>query len=401
MPSVSLRAALTAFAGLLLLFPPVPNAAESAVEYFPIPAVSTSKNDGNDAGLIVPFLISTPEGELKYLVAPLLIHNSIVGVRGALNVFAYGTHGQSIKFIASAAEEIERRLTLHYADPAFGQGRFSLGFEGGLVKNATSRFYGFSQGSLESEQTNYTNREIRARWYLGVRLDDVTQIGVAQRYRDVLVLRGATDLPFTLQVFPGVDGGDGARILGNRAFFLYDTRDNLVSPTDGMTFTAYAEANWNFDNQSQSPYYRYVFDFMKLFPSRSKRAILVTRANLQTTFGEGVPFYERSSLGGQNNLRGYGEDRFIDKQLLAFNFEQRFHLLRARIFNVFADFEVAPFVDIGRVFNTFQDLQLFDSFEVTPGVGFRGLVRPNVVGRVDVGVSNEGTAVFAGLDYPF
>ncbi len=401
MPSVCLRAVLTAFAGLLLAFPPVFKAAEAAVEYFPIPAVSTSKNDGSEAGLIVPFLISTPEGELKYLVAPLLIRNSIVGVKGAINVFAYGARGQSIKFIASAAEEIERRLTLRYTDPAFGQGRFSLGFEGGFVKNATSRFYGLGQDSEEEDQTNYTDREIRAHWYLGVRLDDVTQFGVAQRYRDTAVLRGATSLPFTLEAFPGVDGGDGARILGNRAFFLYDTRDNLVSPTDGMAVTAYAEANWNFDNESQSPYYRYAFDIKKLFPSRSKRAILVARANLQTTFGDGVPFYERSSLGGQNNLRGYGEDRFIDKQLLGFSFEQRLHILRAHIFNVSADFEFAPFVDIGRVFNTFKDLQLFDSFEVTPGVGFRGLVRPNVVGRVDVGVSREGTAVFAGLDYPF
>lgn len=401
MPSVPRRAVLAALAVLLLASSPVPKTAGAAVEYFPIPAVSTSKNDGNEAGLIVPFLISTPEGELRYLVAPLLIHNSIVGVKGAMNIFAYGTRGQSVKFIASAAEEIERRLTLRYTDPAFGQGRFSLGFEGGFVKNATSRFFGFSQNSLESEETNYTNREIRAHWYLGVRLDDVTQIGVAQRYRDLTVLRGATDLPFTLAVFPGVDGGDGARILGNRAFFLYDTRDNLVSPTDGMTFTAYAEANWNFDNQDDSPYYRYEFDIKKLFPSPSKRAILVARANLQATFGDRVPFYERSALGGQNNLRGYGESRFVDKQLLAFSAEQRLHVLRAHIFNVFADFEVAPFVDIGRVFNTFDDLQLFDSFEVTPGIGFRGIVRPNVVGRVDVGVSREGTAVFAGLDYPF
>lgn len=401
MPSVSFRALLTVLIGLLLAFPAAPKTAGAAVEYFPIPAVSTSKNDGNEAGLIVPFLLSTPEGELRYLVAPLLIHNSIVGTKGAMNVFAYGSRGQSLKIIASAAETIERRLTLRYLDPAFGQGRFSFGLEGGFLKNATSRFYGFGQGSLKSNQTNYTDRELGARWFLGVRLNDVTQIGVAQRYRDTKVQQGATSLPFTLTAFPGIDGGTGARILGNRAFFRYDTRDNLISPTDGMAMMAYAEANWNFDNQPDSPYYRYEFEIKKLFPSPSKRAILVARADLQMTFGDGVPFYERSALGGQYNLRGYGESRFIDKQLLAFNAEQRLHVLRAHMFNVFADFELAPFVDIGRVFNTFNDLQLFDSFQVTPGIGFRGIVRPNVVGRVDVGLSKEGGAVFAGLDYPF
>ncbi|MEO8338717.1 MAG: hypothetical protein ABI604_03245, partial [Nitrospirota bacterium] len=57
----------------------LPEHARAGVEYFPIPAISTSKNDGNDAGLIVPILKSDPDGELKYLLAPMLIHNSIVG----------------------------------------------------------------------------------------------------------------------------------------------------------------------------------------------------------------------------------------------------------------------------------------------------------------------------------
>jgi hypothetical protein len=34
-------------------------------------------------------------------------------------------------------------------------------------------------------------------------------------------------------------------------------------------------------------------------------------------------------------------------------------------------------------------------------VGFRGIIRPGTVGRIDYGYSREGGAVFAGLDYPF
>jgi hypothetical protein len=41
------------------------------------------------------------------------------------------------------------------------------------------------------------------------------------------------------------------------------------------------------------------------------------------------------------------------------------------------------------------------NFKYNPGIGFRGLVLPNIVGRVDTGVGNEGVAVFAGLGYPF
>ena len=164
--------------------------------------------------------------------------------------------------------------------------------------------------------------------------------------------------------------------------------------------TAYAELNQNLQNGDNPVFYRYALEMKKLFPSESKRLILVVRGNVQTTFGRQVPFYERSSLGGQNNLRGYGVDRFIDDQLLALNIEQRIHVMRTRITNVIADFEVAPFVDIGKVFNTFRKHQ-FRDYVVTPGIGFRGIVRPNVVGRVDYGYSSEGGAVFAGLDFPF
>jgi hemolysin activation/secretion protein len=137
-----------------------------------------------------------------------------------------------------------------------------------------------------------------------------------------------------------------------------------------------------------------------LLPSESKRMILVIRGNLQATFGSQVPFYERSSLGGQNNLRGYGVDRFIDDHLMAVSVEQRINVLRTRILNVVAEFEVAPFLDMGKVFNTFKREKLQDVV-FTPGVGFRGIIRPSVVGRVDWGFSNEGGAVFAGLDFPF
>ncbi|MEC4687924.1 MAG: BamA/TamA family outer membrane protein, partial [Nitrospirota bacterium] len=182
--------------------------------------------------------------------------------------------------------------------------------------------------------------------------------------------------------------------------FLYDTRDNLASPTDGTQVTAYAELDQNLRNGTNPVYYRYLLELKKLLPSQSKRAILVVRAELQTTFGNQVPFYERSSLGGQNNLRGFGVDRFIDDHLVVLNVEQRLHVLRVRILNVAAEFEVAPFVDMGKVFSTFRTRQ-FKDYEVTPGVGFRGMVRPSIVGRVDYGYSDEGGAVFAGLDFPF
>ena len=71
-----------------------------------------------------------------------------------------------------------------------------------------------------------------------------------------------------------------------------------------------------------------------------------------------MPFFEQSSLGGQNNLRGYGVDRFIDKNLVAFSIEERIHIMRTKIAGVTADFEIAPFLDTGQVFNELHRRQL-------------------------------------------
>lgn len=370
-------------------------------QWFPIPSASTTRNDGNDAGLIVPILITDPDGELKYLMAPMIIRNSIVGTRGTFNLFRYDPGGRQMQVIASFTEQIERKLVFNYTDPAFSNGRYFLNVGASFFKNATARFFGIGQGTVESNETNYTAREGRANWRFGIYANEVTQIAVAQRFRDVRLQRGATDLPFTVERFPRVDGVQGESIiLGHRVSFYYDTRNNLVTPTDGMAITAYAELNQNIRNSNNPVYSRYEIEVKKLIPSESKRAILVVRANLQATLGDQVPFFEQSSLGGQNNLRGYGVDRFIDKHLIAASIEERIHVMRTKIAGVTADFEIAPFLDTGQVFSTYKDVS-FKDYRMTPGMGFRGIVRPNVVGRIDYGFSREGGAIFAGLDFPY
>lgn len=370
-------------------------------QIFPIPSASTTRNDGNDAGLIVPILITDPDGELKYLMAPMLIQNSIVGTRGTFNLFRYDPGGRQMQLIASVTEKIERKFVFNYTDPAFSNGRYFLNFGGSFFKNATSRFFGIGQETLEGDETNYTAREFRANWRFGVYANEVTQISVAQRFRDVRLQRGATDLPFTVERFPNVVGVQGESIIvGHRVSFYYDTRNNLITPTDGIAVTAYAELNQNIRNGDHPVYSRYEFEIKKLFPSESKRAILVIRADLQATIGTQVPFFEQSSLGGQNNLRGFGVDRFIDKHLIAVSVEERIHVMRTKLAGVIADFEVAPFLDTGQVFSNYKDVS-FKDYRMTPGIGFRGIVRPNVVGRIDYGYSREGGAIFAGLDFPY
>jgi outer membrane protein assembly factor BamA len=378
-----------------------PRELQAEVKLFPIPAVSSSKNDGNDIGLIVPALFTGPDGDLKYLVAPMVVYNSIVGTRGTVNLFRYEPGGKELRGIASWTERIERKFLLSYVDPGFSNGRYSIGFSAMHFKNATVRFFGIGPTTKQDDETNYTASETRLNWKFGVYANEVTQVAVSQRLRHMQSIQeGATDLPFSGANFPNAPGVDGATILGQRISFHYDTRNNLVTPTDGMAVTAYAELNYNVKNGEHPLYSRYGLDVKKMFASESKRAILVIHGELQATIGTDVPFFEQSSLGGQNSLRGFGVDRYIDKQMIAFSVEERIHILRARLAGVMADFEIAPFIDTGQVFNSFKNVS-FKDYRITPGIGFRGIIRPNVVGRIDYGFSKEGGAIFAGLDFPY
>jgi outer membrane protein assembly factor BamA len=118
------------------------------------------------------------------------------------------------------------------------------------------------------------------------------------------------------------------------------------------------------------------------------------------TLGNRVAFLERSILGGENTLRGYGRNRFIDSSFFLCNLEERIRLFRWSVFNVDTDWEIAPFIDLGAVMESLDDLSTHN-FEFNPGIGFRAVVRPNIVGRVDIGFGNDGPAVFVGLGYPF
>ncbi len=394
---------LAAMVCLALTGSMIPTSVFAEKSFFVAPAISTSKNDGRDFGLIAPVLDSDEEGNLRSVFAPMVIHNSFLGVRGTLNYFQYWSGGKQMEVVGSFTEEIERKLKFRYQDPGFIEGLFFVDIGAQFFKNATKRYFGLGQTTPEGNETNYTGREIQAHWDFGVHLNDVTRLSINQRFRDVEIQRGGVDdEPFSKNRFSDDPGMDGATILAHGLVFQYDSRDNLVSPTAGTRFEAFAELAQNFDRRDidDQLYYRYGFDARKLFPSPSKRYIFVARAMLQLSFGNGIPFYEQSSLGGENNLRGFGRDRFIDKHMVAVNIEERMHLMALKMFNVTIEWEVVPFVDMGRTYKDFEYRQ-FNEWEVTPGVGLRGIVRPNLVSRVDWGYSREGGAVFAGLSYPF
>ena len=150
---------------------------------------------------------------------------------------------------------------------------------------------------------------------------------------------------------------------------------------------------------SSDNYRHYEIEIKNYIPVQGHRYVTVLRGMYNQTLGKNVPFLERSILGGETTLRGYGRNRFIDSSYLLFNFEERIRLFRWKVFNVNADWELAPFLDMGTVVESILKTSS-KNLQFNPGIGFRATVKPNIVGRVDAGFGDEGLAVFVGLATP-
>ena len=386
----------------VLLVTGICHASETETSYFFLPIIATSENGGNEYGAL-PVLVSRDENdEIRTIVAPMYVFNEFLGSRASLNLIGFPTDDSDYRLIASYTETIERKLVARYRNYFFGHPRVTLEVEGGFFKDATARFFGLSNKSHQSDETNYTNQEGLMRMTLGYQLTDHFEIQLTERFRDVDIQRGGIDsLPFIDDTFPLITGIDGATIVGHRVGALYDSRDDRDTPTHGTLMTAFAELNQNIGKDIGATFQRYHAEYTGLYPSQlSERFTFVTHAKIQAVFGDGVPFFEQSSLGGETTLRGFGVDRFIGKHSALLNVEERIQILKKRIAGTMTELEIAPFIDVGTVFDTFGS-DTFDRWQINPGIGFRGIARPNVAARVDIGFGTEGAAVFAGLDFPF
>lgn len=373
----------------------------------PLPIIANSPNEGITSGALSAFLIHNLDDEVYSLLAPQLNYNRNFGLTGTLYGAINPSRRRTVEFNLSRSQETNFDYEVKYSDNGLQNGNLELNAFAGWFADGSSRFFGFNARTPEELETNYTNRELTynlsATWFLGRRY----YLELGHRFRDVSIKHGAVDgLPFITDRFTaaGVPGVRGFTTHAPRISLIYSTYDTKTLPTYGgyarFTFEPTIKALGGAAN-----YRHYELELKGYVPhDDEKRFTTVFRTMYNQTLGDStadkVPFLEQSILGGENTLRGYGRNRFIDNSFLLLNLEERIRLFRWEIFNVTADWEVAPFMDMGTVMEDLGKLA-WSNFEFNPGIGFRATVRPNIVGRVDVGFGKEGPAVYVGLGYPF
>jgi outer membrane protein assembly factor BamA len=383
---------------------PMPPMAQQEVKVVtvPLPVIATSPNEGVTSGALSAFLLHDEKDEVFALIAPQVNQNENFGATVTLYGALYPTPERSFEFNISRSTKVNEDYELRMRDQSLMERKLELNGFVYSYTDGSARFFGFDSGSSAGNESNFGDQELGFTGSAGYPILANTQMMVGDRVRRVHVVRGAVGkLPFIRELFnpSEVPGSTGFTTHAQMFSLAYNTLDALVGPTSGVRARASVESHLKAFGSSAN-YIHYEAEAKGFYPVRDGRYVTAGRVAYSQATGDKVPFLERGILGGENTLRGYGRNRFIDSSYLLFNLEERIRLFRWEVFNVRADWEVAPFLDVGGVMNSLFELDP-DDLEFNPGIGFRAVVRPNIVGRIDVGFGRDGAAIFVGLGYPF
>jgi hypothetical protein len=374
--------------------------------FIPIPELGTDPNSGTTVG-ILPVFLSSEHDEITRIIAPDITYNPDLGTGGNFRIFRYPSADTLWSIVAGGRQRTERGFDGVYTTGILRQQDWS--FFNHLVydRSATGRFFGIGNESRGANQTNYTDEQAYFEPIIGRNFGPTFQIALDLRPRYVQIERGTLPrITSTNVAFPQLVGLGNEHEFLTRIFVSYDTRDSSTIPTRGSQIVGFAAVTDKAFLSSVS-YSRFGLD-ARHFQPLNDRLILAAHVALQyMPVGDDVPFWALNSLGGdrsilaeQQPLRGFGGDRFIDRNLFSSSVELRSKIFSLNLFTTNLTFEMAPFVEAGRVFHHLDENPLA-RLHFAGGLGLRAIAEPFIVGYVDIGYGGEGTAIFSGVNYPF
>jgi len=214
-------------------------------------------------------------------------------------------------------------------------------------------------------------------------------------------------IPFTPERFPELTGIDGGLVMPIGLSLVWNNRDDLLRPSRGWRAILKA-LHTNKSLGSDFEYSQFIVDLGYLRSFLDGDVVFAGRMNgeyIQAPPKE-VPFWEMSELGGNDTLRGFFPYRFLGTSRILLNAELRFPIVDFNFFDVWnVDIDGVAFADSGRVFISDKDLntelagtpqpppRIVDGFQYDYGGGLRIALSNALVARIDVGFSDEETAL--------
>lgn len=380
----------------------------STAPFIPVPEIAVDPDSGTTLGVLPTWVRTDENQDIDRIIAPDILHNPYFGYGMHARMYAYPSEDEQWSVVAGIKEHVEREFDAEYQTGRTRRDRWS--FTAGLIydRDGSPRFYGIGNKTPETSETNYTAAQQVAQARVGLNIGRIWQLAYTVRARAVDVLPGTLPgIDSIQQLFPHVNGLGTDRELLHRLSITYDTRDDLTIPSSGMQWVAYAGLASRGGLLNDSLYSEAGVDGRSFWPLCNDTILAAHIALRYMMHTNDAPFWALSSIGGDRSdigseqpLRGFGAGRFTDRDSFSTTVELRHRLLSFDAISTHVDIEVTPFLDAGRVFGRSGTLP-FTQLHPVGGIGFRGIARPFVVGYVDVGYGSEGAAAFTGISYPF
>ncbi len=195
---------------------------------------------------------------------------------------------------------------------------------------------------------------------------------------------------------------------------IYDTRDFESDPSNGI----YAELTDEYSHKGMASdftlnkVFLQVKTFKRLMPNTFKKFVFASRAGIGYTFGD-APFFEYQDewssegsiegLGGGNTIRGYKQNRFLDRGIYFVNTEMRMRFFETELFHQDLSFSAVPLFDFGSVYNLNNTHQAFaiNRMRYSEGMGLRIAWNLSTILRFDYAQSKEDQQFFFTFEHAF
>jgi outer membrane protein assembly factor BamA len=213
------------------------------------------------------------------------------------------------------------------------------------------KFYGIGNGPLRDTPVDYNIKPVgtilEGRYRIG---DSRFQAGLRYNFADTRVTFDSPGLP------PQITSRESdAKLSGLTPTLIYDTRDNLFTPTRGL----YAEAGVAVNNEAWGSDFNYEIPSLALifYQPLAPNLFLGVNANTKLSFGD-PPFYALPYV----SLRGVPYGEYVGGYLAEAEVEARWQFWKR--------FSLVGFAGAGMVWNNFNHIQSQEGV-VSGGTGFR------------------------------
>ena len=357
----------------------------------------------------------TPEEQARgkkgrFAILPEIGFSPEKGGNGGIKLTDRDFGGLTIDLSASAAMNGQYKGKFSVVAPDLAD-EWVIALVAGEFRTDPTKEY-FALGNNEvgpDELSTHEHQLLKAGVALGLRLTRRFTIVGSLEYNEVQIHEGDRkdeddeDIPFTQELFPNLRGINGGKTSPVSLALIFNDRDDVTRPTRGWNVIAkYQRSDEWMDNRFE--FQRFIFEASYLYPLIWQRQVIGVRAGGEYVKDHNgpLPFFELSSLGGGDDMRGYFQDRFLGDAKFIVGGEYRLKILDFDFFDIWhVKIDGVGFGDAARVFLDDEDVEEIsgedavvlpdtnDDIRFSYGGGVRFALGQAIIARIDVGFSEE------------